>query len=343
MNMNITNNEKEPQLKQNFKLSKSNKIYFLVIAVLSVGFFIIMPEKTPYRTGESAGQLMFFFLIPSLFAWIVWRLSARKKKSGSLAFNVVLTLCLLGQIGRFGNNALQIQKIREIQMQNKNFKKEISKIEDPEEFDKAYNKYANSVTDGINNLSEICTGAEKKYYKIISEFVSESRSVVQKWNASYNSVMSPRILDYSLLNSDKEFDYQRNILRLYIEQSKIYNKFFANMVPNLKKRLKSVLEEKNEYARGTVKRITEKYLLKKPIFGPLMQAHIEYGNNMIKILDILQKNKDMWSYENDGLLFSINSMLSKYNGLIEVIGKNEATINTLTNKLVDGKSEDNGS
>ena len=65
-----------------------------------------------------------------------------------------------------------------------------------------------------------------------------------------------------------------------------------------------------------------------------MQAHIEYSDNLTHILDLLQKNRDVWSYENDEFLISNDSVLLKFNELFDAAAKNEDTINTLGVKLL---------
>ncbi len=44
-------------------------------------------------------------LLPSLFAWIIWRLSGKNERRKSLTFNIVLTLALLGQVGQAAQRA----------------------------------------------------------------------------------------------------------------------------------------------------------------------------------------------------------------------------------------------
>ena len=92
-------------MKSKFKLSKSNKIYFLVIAAIlsaAVVFVIVMSEIPPsYIAGIWTGILLRWLLIPLFFAWIVWLLSGKKEKAASWTFNIVLTLMLLAQIGIF--------------------------------------------------------------------------------------------------------------------------------------------------------------------------------------------------------------------------------------------------
>ncbi|MEN8131796.1 MAG: hypothetical protein ABFS45_16730 [Pseudomonadota bacterium] len=317
-----------------YTLSKSNKIYFSVVAVLSFGAFVAMSEPTPYGIGRLTGSLIGYFLIPALIALIVWWLSGRKEKGGSWTFNIVLTLVILGQIWQFGDNTKPSQVLSEFGEEREKFKRNISSIEDPEELDDARDKYVDSIKHGFGDLSEASEGAQKQFYIIMNGYVGEAQLAAQKWKDSFNAAQSPRILDYSLLNSDEEFDYQRNVLNLYVENTKVYSIYQANSVPDLIKRL-SVLEEENATFSGAVNGATEQYLAQKPIFEPLMRAHIEYGNGMIQMLDLLQVNKDMWSYENDELIFSDDRLLSQYNELVEVFSNSAGTINTLSSKLVD--------
>lgn len=326
-------------MKQKFTLSKSNKIYFGVVAVISLVLFLVFASKASYQVGgeqigELTGRLIGFLIFPSLFSWIVWRLSGRKENGGSLTFNIFLTLIVLGQVGQFGNKLQQSQQLQEIQEQKEEFKKKVSNTDDPGEWDAAYEEYVDSIQDGFSKLSAASTGQEKQFFRIMHDYVSEFQSTEQNWIESYDAVMSPRILDFSVLNDDEEFNYQINILIRYVEETKVYNEAMVNKMPILKKRL-SVLGEKNEYAVGAIKGASNIHNLQMPIFEPLIQAHIEYGSNMIQVLELLQKNKNEWSYENDEMLIYSDDVLTKFNELFEVLGTNEESINELSTKLIE--------
>jgi hypothetical protein len=321
-------------MESKFKLSSFNKKFIGVAALIFLLLFVVFSDKAPYQIGVLIGRLMVLFLLPTLFAWIVWRFTGRKKKAASITFNIVLSLILLGQIGQFGNRQQQTQTVRELQEIKAEFKKEVTNSDDPAVVSAAFDKFSDSAIEGINELSETSSGDEKEFFKIMGEFASESQLMVQGWHTANNKVQSPRILDYSLLTSDGEFDYQRSILKEYIEKTVMYNEFFENLIPNIKARL-SVLGEDNSYTKGAVDAATEKYFKQKPIFEPLMQTHIEYGNNLIQILDFLQKNEDEWAYENDELLLNSDELLSEYNKMAIVLESNIETINTLSNQLVN--------
>ena len=102
-------------MKQRFTLSKSNKIYFGIIAVLFIVSFIAFSEKTSHQIGEVIGKVMFLLLLSSLFAWIVWRVCGRKQKGGNSTFNIILTMVMISQIGQFASKLQQSEQLSEIQ------------------------------------------------------------------------------------------------------------------------------------------------------------------------------------------------------------------------------------
>jgi len=320
-------------MESNFKLSKFNKKYFAVVALISVLLFVVFSGKAPSQIGEYIGRLIAYILFPTLFAWLVWRFAGRKEKAASVTFNIVLTLILLSQIGQFGKKQQQSQIGRELLEHKAEYKNAVTNSDDPEENAAAFDKFTDAVIADMNELSETGSGAEKEFFQFMSEYVSSSQLITQDWITASNMVQSPRILDYSLLTSSEEFDYQRGIIREYIEKSDIYLENFTSMIPNLKARL-SVWGEGNSYVKDAIA-TTKKFLALKPAFEPLMQAHIEYGNNLIQILDFLQKNKDKWAYEDDELLLDSDEMVSEYNKLATAMDNNAKTINTLTQKGID--------
>lgn len=321
-------------MKNDFALSESNKVYFGCVAAISFVLFLVTSDKTSYQIGEFVGRLIGFLFMPLIFAWIVWRLSGKREKSGSVTFNIMLTLILIGQIAQFGNKLQQSQQLEDLQKKKQEFKDEFSSTENAVESGDAYNKYTDSVKEGLNKLSETSTGSEKRVYRILSDFTSETQAIYQSWNQSLDAVLSQRILDYSLLVSDEEFEYQKKTLNHYVAQSESYRDYFATMIPRLEKRLKA-LGEGNKFAAGALKGATKKHFAQKPIMEPLMAAYIDYGNNMIQILDLLQKSKGEWVYESDELSIYSDEVLNDFNELIEKLGGNEAAINTLSESLIE--------
>ncbi len=318
-----------------FKLSTFNKAYIGFVALVAFALFIAFSEKTPFQVGQLTGELLSCLLFPLLLAWIVWGVTGRREKGGRLTFTLVLTLILFGRLAQFEKRGRVNQEFESLQTQKEELKKELLATDDPEEIDAAFNGYVQSGKDAFDRLSKTSSGDEKKFYIIMRDIVTEAQTTTQNWNDAFRAVQSPDILDLSILVSGDEFARQSMIVRSYIEQSTAYSESVATYIPRLKKRL-SVLGDGNEIATEAIKGATEKLLLQKPILEPLMRTHIAYGNNMLQILELLQKNQDDWDYDNAELSIYSDDVSSDFDELADALGANEEAINSLSEKLIDG-------
>ena len=76
-------------MEQRFGLSKSNLIYFGIVAILHIALFVAFSQKSAYLSGELIGRLIALLLFPALFARLAWALATNKKRWASATFNVV--------------------------------------------------------------------------------------------------------------------------------------------------------------------------------------------------------------------------------------------------------------
>jgi hypothetical protein len=325
--------KQEEIAEQGFSLSKSNGIYIGLVAVLCVVGFIAVPGKSAYEAGTVMGTIIGFCLFPLLFAWIFWRCTGRKAKAGHLAFNIILTLCLLGQVGRFIRKPREDQTLAEIQRKREAFREQLADTDDPSKLDSAFDDYVGSIKGDFDDLARNSSGPKRQAVKILRQDLTESVAAAEEWGESCTACQSAMVLDDTLLADDGEFDRRRSAVELYIKKTKDYSEYLANRVPALTKRM-AALGKDNQFARGAIKGATDQYLRQKPLLDSLMQAHIDSGMTAIQLLDFLQENKDKWVYENDQVLFSSDSALAKFNELHSALLKSDEMIKTLSLKLV---------
>jgi hypothetical protein len=88
-----------------FKLSTANKVYLGIISLIMLMLFMVFSDKSAYQTGALFGRLFTLSLLPTLLAWITWRLAGKKQKVARVTFNIVLSSLLFGQVGRMGASA----------------------------------------------------------------------------------------------------------------------------------------------------------------------------------------------------------------------------------------------
>ncbi len=320
--------------KPKFNLSKVNIAFWSIIALFASLRFFAVSEKTSFQIGELVGQLTALLLIPMLFGWIAWRISRRSQRAGSITFNVVLALSVLGQLAEHGRSIQERQTLREIENDKEIFKKTLAESEDPEAFDSAYKEYTDSFQTGLNELATSSSGDQQAFYRIMGEIAQETQASSIAWQSAFNAIQSERILDFSRLNTKEEFKFQIDTLRTYIEATETHRRYLKTMLDRLKERL-SVLGTNNQYARGAINGASEKYTAQKPILEPLFESHIQYGGKMIQLIQLLEQKQSEWTYQEGELLFDSDESLEQYNHIFEALLKEEAAINRLTNQLIE--------
>lgn len=316
-----------------YKLAKSNKIYYGFIAISSISLYIYIGIFTSYNIGKLIGLLLSYLLIPMLVAWIVWIFSKNKVNAGSITFNITLTLVVLGQFSQFAKKVNFNKTLSEMSSQNLEYYKSLANDQDSDELNKSYDDYVNSMKNGFGELSKSSTGDEKEFYKIMAEYVEETNLIVKVWQDSFDKIDSPAILNLSLLKSDYEIIRQKKLITFYLESTKKYQLFFTNMVSNMTLKLNK-FGVNSPIAEGGISGISEQFEKNEPIFTPLMVAHINYGTNMIEYLEVLQLNQDKWKFENDELIINDEIIDNKINEIFEQIEMHGTSINNLAEKLV---------
>ena len=272
-------------------------------------------------------------LFPILMAFLVWLISGRRIRAASITFNIVLTLVLFSQLPSPSNINKQKRPIINMMKQQKKLQNKISNYDTSAKNGLALTEYLRSIEQDIKELANTGAGSEKRFYQILLDAMTESNSIAREWERSFRLIRSDSILNFDILSDEKEFSRQINIINRYIENSIRYESLFHNMVPNLKARL-SILDHDNEYAKGAIEGATKKYQTQKPIFDPLIMAHINYGTAMSNILNLLKNNTQEWSYKNEELQIHTDEVLTEFNSFINTLNENEITIDTLSLKLL---------
>jgi hypothetical protein len=325
----------KPEVKKDkFRLSKPNLILPVLYVSLLFVFYFIGPEKTLDQMAQLTARMIGTLVITTLFTWLIWRLTGRKRIVASLTLNIIMLFLILGFIANVGDGVNSTKVLSNIEKSKETFKKELSNTDDPVKIESERQKYIDSVVSGFESLSANSTGDKKKYYEIMGSHTRESLMVAQNWKDSLMALQSPAIFDYSLLSSDEEFARRRSIINQYIENTIAYKQWHDNMIDTLKSKL-SVLGEEKRFVEETVKGATEQYNAQKEIFAQFIEANLEYGKNMICVLDLLQNNKDLWYYENGELLINSDSVLNQFNDIIKAITDNTTKINELSYKLIE--------
>ncbi|MCG2432176.1 hypothetical protein [Aequorivita xiaoshiensis] len=320
-------------MKHPFKLSKSNIIYASIVAVIVIFLNIRIYGFDAYSFGLSLGSIFGIILIPTLLALLFWFILGKKEKGGTTTFNIVLTLMLLGSISEFGQIAKDRQKpIDDLKKAVSEYKE--STLTNPDSTDSNYSELSTNVKGSIDELIKTSVGEERKVWLVLKEFFKKSDSTNIEWNKAYNAFADPRILDFNVLNNSKEFEFQIKTTQEYINQSKHFKSFVENRVDYLKDKTKKI-DKNNKAYKGFVRGLTNKDSIQKPIFIKYINGHIGYGQGIKEIIELLEKEKGKWGYENETLVFENSDSQIIYEKILNDAISNEEIVNELSDKLVD--------
>lgn len=320
------------QKKGKFKLSKFNWLFGLAVITFSIFIFLRKDGINSYSVGYAIGTIITTGIIPLVFAFIVWLIKGKKPYAGTYTFNIVLILLCIGSIREIGTRSLKrTDSISAIKKSTLEYKKKINNDEDVTE---AYKEHIGNVNDEISKIIKNSSGNEQEVYKNLQKFTVVNNSIMLEWQNAYDSVMLPRILDYSILNNQEEFNYQIKTLKQYKKQSQSYKNHFEKRKSIIVALNKSIPKD-NQTLLGIMKGIDTKDSIQKPIFKPYINSHIKYADDLIELVEFLESNKGKWEYKNEELVFKSSSIEDEYLQMINKISEDESLINELTDKLIE--------
>ncbi|WP_163834403.1 hypothetical protein [Spartinivicinus ruber] len=252
----------------------------------------------------------------------------------------IAVLCAMSGIVYYGKNPSPPESVEQkylnlssYEQSKEKFKDLVLNSEDPEQLDSAYNEFVDDVQSNIAFMERVKSGKDKLFYSILRKFVEETAQKNKQLDDAMIAVQSPRILDYALLKREGEFEFQIGVVKNYIKEATENNEYTLNAILNLNEKLKALGEDSQIY-KGSVSVLNITFSRQKPTLELLGQAHVDYGNHMLEVLENLKNNKETWLYENDELIINDDAVQTKHNQLVDSLNGDENKINLLVEKLV---------
>jgi len=318
--------------KKGFKLSKVNWIFALVAIGISSLVFLRRDGINGFSLSYLFVSIIMAGIIPLIFALCVWLIKGKKEYSGTYTFNIILFLICFGMLKE--SDAINKETTDTVNLISKSVLEYKNSINNEDDGVSAYKNHIANVDEGIVTMIRNSSGNEQEVYRNLQKFISIYSSVMINWQNSFDSVMQPRILDYSVLNNRTEFEYQIDVLKHYKNQSELYKSTFEKR--------KSLIEDFNKdipkgnlTLKGVMKGIKNKDSIQKPVFRPFINSHIEYSSNLIAVVEFLQIIEGKWEYKNEELIFNSVELEERYSTFFNKIEENENRINELSDKLIE--------
>jgi len=286
-----------------------------------------------YSLGYSFGSLIGTFLLCSFFALLFWFILRKKENAASNAFNIVLTFILLNSFTEIGEIITNKKNaVDELKQSIKEYK--TNALTSPDSIDNDFLTLTDNIDNSLNTLIKSSIGDEKRVYLALKSFTEKSAEINNKWNEAYNNFNDPRIFDITLLNNEKEFVFQKEVIYNYIDKSQVFLKFFQNRINYLRGKTANI-DPDNPTLIGVLRGVANRDSVQRPIFIPYIEGHINYGKIMIQILNLLEKENPNWKYLDEVIEFQNPKSQAKYNQLIEEATNYEGIINEMSDKFIE--------
>ncbi|WP_299672070.1 stage II sporulation protein M [uncultured Polaribacter sp.] len=318
--------------KHPFKLSKVNWIFALIVIGISAFIFLRKDGINGFSFGYLAGSIVTAGLIPLIIAFVVWLIRGKKNYAGTYTFNIVLVVMTFGMITEIGE--ISKEKSEGVKTISNSVSELKDKINNEEDAVSAFKEHSTNIDGGLSKLIKNSTGNEQEVYINLRKFTQINNNVMINWQSSYDSVMSPRILDYGVLKNPNEYDYQIGVLENYKSQSRIYENHFKNRTTIIADLFKGIPKE-NQTLKGIMKGINKQDSIQMQIFKPFIKSHLSYSDNLIELVNFLEKNKTKWTFKNEELIFENKKLENRYLEIINNVAEYEEQIGVLSDKLIN--------
>ena len=319
---------------QPFKFSRSNITFSVVVFLGWLALLLLARPQSSFAMGEWVGTLLGILLFPAFVAWIVWLISRRSASALSITFNICLALAVVGQFSNATEKGKKFSAMNDLKSEMDDLKEAFASDDlDVDAMDGAKQEYYAKVRKTFKDLASSTSGKESEFYRTMLELTVENQNADLAWDASFNPILDETILDYSVLTTRDEIARQVEVIQVYASESAKYRKFFIAMPERAAKALQ-VFGSDYELSIGALRGVRKSYDKTLPLMDPCLEAHAEYGNLMIEVLDLLDAKFGKWTYENENIVFDNDDGLERFNQLMELIEPVETTITDLSNQLL---------
>lgn len=319
-------------VKPKFALSKSNKIFYLISAILftlaMVGTFFIRelpPLVISQKIGEICGSWAGFLLIPSLFSWIAWRLSQRNTYASSWTFNILLTLLLANNISN-----IAIEEFRFAMLNKMQAGIEIDETKQPgvEQMDDVVDQYNKT----LDQAAFAATSEEKRLIEVMKNYTVKTQEIATQWSLSIQDLHYSDFIDLRVMKNEMDVFNKLKQVDDCIEKTNTYIEHTNNSVQKIRDELVAK-ELSKKIIEDTLKGIEENFNNAKPLTINMLKENLAYAKNLKEMLNFMLSNKNKWSIDSGELTFDEETVSNEFDELENKIISNLDNIENFVSQL----------
>lgn len=181
----------------------------------------------------------------------------------------------------------------------------------------------------LDQGAQAMSGDDALAMQATSSCLEQMQQKLKPFQAVSKELMSVHVLQPSDVQVATDFEPQKELLRKFLDANEDLRSVTTNLVPLYRAELKKrhLSTDKVELAVSNFK----KGMQSPEILGGVRDCDARIGDNMLKVVDLLQSNWGKWKYDpaKGKIIFTDNAALETFNGYIQEIqtaGKEEVAL-----------------
>ena len=276
-----------------FRLHRSAWIAWVVYAVLSLGLIVSRPVPLePYQFGELMGSVVVFLVVPTLLAWVAWRVMGRSAAVANAAFFIVFGLAVAGEITRFMRNSEVSEKLAE---QTKKSPVGLS----------------------VTRAAEDSVERERFEAAIAKAYRDELALSQQRYDAATKELNGANFWSLAKFVPGEPAEARRVAIRQFAQRNRELAEF-----QDLKGTAVQRILAQQGASPSRVREGMADYLqnggARLPMLEKIREADARLAQLMLEFIDFVESNRERWHLDAQGLaVFADQTLVARYNELIK--------------------------
>lgn len=282
--------------------------------------------SSSYELGRVIGQIVGFLLLPTVFAWVVWRLAGRKPRAGHITFFVVFVIVGLGQLAQFSRRAETTRMLSGLSEDARGLQS--AGNTDPAKA----GDFLESTSKKLGAASAGAVGEDRAYLDAAQAFTAQLAAKARDYDTASSNLGLDTFFDFTRLDTKEKIAARRT----HLAEFRRVNADLREMQANGEALFRVELEQRR-VSPGMITQALAGYrsssAAQLPFLLKMRDREAEYMGMMREFLDFAESQLGQWEVHDSRLIFADDAALERYNTLLGRFAENEQAQQALQQKL----------
>lgn len=298
-------------------------VAWIAWGLYAVGMLVITlrapGELSAFEWGRLSGNIVGVLVVPTLLAWLAWRLARRSNTARTVTFLAVFALFAAGQLlkaGKRGSSRDAFANVTHIAHESRAAQKaalEAGGSVTPEQSE----KFVTAAAAELKKVAANSTGNERAAAEAAQVLTERLMSANRRYAAALEGLGADTFFQFSSLDTPEKISARRRAVEEFAaanaEMEKIQSTGADVLKAELERRAVSAA-----YVRGTLTGYEASSREKMPLILKIRATDARLATLMLEFLDLAEGKRGKWELQSDGnVRFAQDEAAARHRQLLE--------------------------